>query len=77
MVTKNLKNEDVFENIRARMVRNSKGSENDEKIDAEESATYVVKVPETGNSKRETEKKSGPASSSVSGSGSSVLGFAS
>ena len=77
MVTKNLRNEDDFENVRARVVRNSKGLENEEKFDAGESESYVVKVPETVNPKQETEKKSGPASSSVSGSGSSVLGFAS
>ena len=77
MVTKNMKNEDGFENTGARMVRYSKGLEIDEKIDVDESEFHVVKVLETGNTKRETEKKSGPASSSVSGSGSGVLGLAS
>jgi len=77
MVTKNMKNEDVFENIRARMVRNSKGLESESKIDDGESESYVVDLLETGNSKRETEKKSGPTSSSVSGLGSGVLGTAS
>ena len=62
MVTKNMKNEDVFENVRVRVVRNSKGLENGDKVSREESESYVVKVLETGNSKRETEKKSGPAS---------------
>ena len=73
MVMKNMKNEDVFENTGAREVRNSKGSE----IDDGERDFYFVDLLETGNSKRETEKKSGPTSSSVSGLGSRVLGLAS
>ena len=50
-----IKNMDGFENIRARMVRNSKGSENEGKVDMEENDSYFVKL-DTGNSKQDTYK---------------------
>ena len=55
MVTKNMKNEDVCENVKVRMVRNSKGPENEGKVDVGVAISYVEKL-DTGNSKQDTSK---------------------